>query len=50
MSKNNLWRKFLLSVIFLLSILIVMVYVWGVYLPERNSNTPVRESQEIRDK
>jgi len=50
MSNNNPARKFLLSVILLLSVAIVAVYVFGVYIPEKEvgKKVPVRESEEIR--
>ena len=51
MSKKQSLRKFLLSIILVLSVAIVAVYVFGVYIPEgkTENKTPVRESEGVRD-
>jgi len=50
MSKNNRLKKFLLTMIFLLSIAIASVYIWGIYYPEMNTEegTPTRETDNVR--
>jgi hypothetical protein len=51
MSSKQLFRKFLLSVILVLSVAIVAVYVFGVYIPDKEigHKAPVRESDGVRN-